>query len=117
MASIARWRRRSGQKNLEQKLSALQDDLTRLQRDLRGLAVAGGESAASRLADALDATTERARGAAERAGEQMDEWTDGGLDTMRDQVKNRPLTSVLISVGAGALVGLLLAAPRLSRED
>ena len=116
--AIASWRRRKrGQKHLDQRLSALQDDLGRLQRDLKGLA-AGGEKAASRVSDALDVTAQRALSAAERAAQQLESWADDSLEPVRDQVKTQPLTSVLISIGAGALVGLMLAGPRIGgRED
>ncbi len=109
MVSIAPWRKRSnGSIHLERKLSALQDDLNRLQRDLRGLAAAGGEIAGERMNDALESASDSARAAAGRAVDQFETWTNGNLDPVRNRVRSQPLGSVLLSVGAGALVGALL---------
>jgi len=109
MASIAPWRRRrSGSAHLEKRLNALQSDLARLQEDLRGLASAGGEAASERMADALESAQAGAKIVAGRAAEQLGSWTNGNLDPVRSQVRSQPLASVLLSVGAGALVGALL---------
>jgi len=109
MVSIAPWRKRSnGSVHLERKLTALQGDLNRLQRDLRGLAAAGGEIAGERVNDALESASDSARAAAGRAVGQIETWTNGNLDPMRNRVRSQPLGSVLLSVGAGALVGALL---------
>jgi ElaB/YqjD/DUF883 family membrane-anchored ribosome-binding protein len=118
MSLIAPWRKRSnGSIHLERKLSALQDDLERLQRDLAGLASAGGEIAGERMSDALESASDSARAAAGRAVEQLETWTNGNLDPMRNRVRSQPLGSVLLSVGAGALVGALLMAPGSTRND
>jgi ElaB/YqjD/DUF883 family membrane-anchored ribosome-binding protein len=113
MVSLASWRRRSnGSSQLERKLSALQDDLSRLQRDLRGIAAAGGEIAGEHVADAFDSAEAGARAIADRAAEQLETWTNGNLNPVRTQVRSQPLASVLLSAGAGALVGALLVAAR-----
>jgi hypothetical protein len=113
MMSLASWRRRSnGSSQLERKLSAVQDDLNRLRRDLRGIAAAGGEIAAERVADAFESAEAGARAMADRAAEQLETWTNGNLDPVRAQVRSQPLGSVLLSAGAGALVGALLVAAR-----
>ena len=109
MASIATWRRRkSGADHLEKRLGALQSDLVRLQEDLRGLASAGGEAASETLADALESAQAGARLVAGRTADQLGSWTDGNLEPVRGQVRAQPLASVLLSAGAGALVGALL---------
>ena len=113
MVSIASWRRRSnGSSQLGRKLSALQDDLNRLQRDLRGVAAAGGEIAGERVVDAFESAEAGVRSAADRAADQLGTWTNGNLNPVRAQVRSQPLASVLLSAGAGALVGALLAAAR-----
>ena len=124
MVSITSLRRRSnGANHLERKLSALQDDLSRLQRDLRGIAAAGGEIAGERMNDALESASAGARAvagragagakeAADRAADQLETWTHGNLNPVREQVRSQPLASVLLSAGAGALVGALLVAVR-----
>lgn len=113
MVSIASWRRHSnGSNQLERKLSALQDDLSRLQRDLRGIAAASGEIAGERVSDAFESAGAGARAMADRAAEQLETWTDGNLSPVRERVRSQPLASVLLSAGAGALVGALLVAAR-----
>jgi hypothetical protein len=107
------WRMRSnGSSQLETKLSALQNDLDRLQRDLRGVAAAGGELAGERVAEAFESAGAGARAIANRAAGQLETWTDGNLNPVRAQVRSQPLASVLLSAGAGALVGALLIAAR-----
>ena len=113
MVSIGPWHRRSnGTRNLEKKLSALQDDLGRLQRDLKGLAAAGGEIAGEQVSDVLESAGDSARAAADRTARQLQNWTNGNLDPVRDRVRSQPLASLLLSIGAGALVGAILLAPR-----
>ena len=112
MASIAPWRRRrGGADQLEKKLSSLQSDLARLQEDLRGLASAGGSIAGETMSDAFDSAQAGARAAAGKVAEQLESWTNGNLEPVRYQVRSQPLASVLLSVGAGALVGALLFGP------
>jgi hypothetical protein len=112
MVSIAPWRRRRrGADHLEKRLSALQSDLERLQEDLKGIAFAGGEVASETMAEALDSAQAGARLVATRAAGHIGSWTNGNLDPVRDQVRAQPLASVLLSVGAGALVGALLFGP------
>ncbi len=111
--SLASWRRRSnGSSQLERRLSALQHDLNRLQVDLRGIAAAGGEIAGERVADALGSAEAGVREMADRAADQLETWADGNLSPVRAQVRSQPLASVLLSAGAGALVGALLVAAR-----
>lgn len=113
MVSMTSWRRHSnGSSHLERRLSALQDDLSRLQNDLRGIAAAGGEIAGERVADAFESAGAGARAMADRAVGQLESWTDGNLKPVRAQVRSQPLASVLLSAGAGALVGALLVAAR-----
>jgi|SRR5579871_1264918 len=116
MVSFFRGRAR-GANNLETRISDLQEDLVRLQKDLRGLAAAGGERASSRITEIVDGASGTARAAAGRAAEQLGDWTDESLSPVREQVKSQPLASVLLSIGAGALIGAILAAPRLSRDE
>lgn len=113
MASIAPWRRRSsGSVHLEKRLNALQSDLARLQEDLRGLASASGEVASESVVEALENAQAGAKVAAGRAIKQLGSLANGNLDPVRDQVRSQPLASVLLSVGAGALVGALLLGTR-----
>lgn len=97
-------KRSNGTAHLEQKLSALQSDLAQLQEDLRGLAGAGGEIAGERMSTVL----EGAGSAADRATDQIGNWTNDNLIAVRDAVRGQPLSSVLLSIGAGAIVGAFL---------
>ena len=115
MVSIFSWQRRSnGSSQLERKLSALQNDLGRLRRDLRGIAAAGGEFAGEQVTDAVMSAGAGARTLADRAAEQLETWTDGNLSPVRAQVRSQPVASVLLSAGAGALIGAILIAARRS---
>lgn len=97
-------RKHNGAQHLEERMSALQSDLSRLQGDFRGLAAAGGEVATDRFNDALTS----AEHAADRAVSHLGTWTEGNLETVRDQVRTQPLAALLLSLGAGALVSAFL---------
>ena len=117
MVSLFPGRERS-EARLEKRISALRDDLRSLQRDLRGVTEAAGEHATSRFADLVDDASERTRSAASRAADQLGDWTEESLSPVRERVKSQPLRSVLLSIGAGALIGAILAAaPRANRQE
>jgi ElaB/YqjD/DUF883 family membrane-anchored ribosome-binding protein len=97
-------KRSNGTANLEKKLAALQSDLAQLQSDLRGLAGAGGEVAGERMSDMLG----QAENAADQAADQIGTWTNDNFIAVRDAVRGQPLSSVLLSIGAGAIVGAFL---------
>ena len=101
---MAAKRKRNGAAHLEQKLAALQSDLAQLQDDLRGLAGAGGEIAGERMSDMIG----QAETAADRAADQIGNWTNDNLVAVRQAVRTQPLSSVLLSIGAGAIVGAIL---------
>ena len=100
----AKRKRSDGTAHLEQKLAALQSDLAQLQEDLRGLAGAGGEIAGERMSTIL----EEAETVADRAADQIGNWTNDNMIAVRDAVRGQPLSSVLLSIGAGAIVGAFL---------
>lgn len=97
---MAVWRRRSNARNIETRLAALQSDLHVLQEDMKGLAN-GVSDAAS---DVLRSTNK----AAEHALESVGEWTNDGVGSLRHTVREQPLAAVILSIGAGALLGALL---------
>ena len=100
---MAAKRKNNGVAHVEQRLTALQADLAQLQKDLRGLANAGGEVASDRFTEVLDT----AEAAADRAADQIETWTNENLGSVRQTVRSQPITSVLLSMSAGALVGAL----------
>jgi ElaB/YqjD/DUF883 family membrane-anchored ribosome-binding protein len=98
---MAIWRRRSRAQEIEARLEALKSDFHALQDDLRGLAD-GVSGAAS---DAVHVTNR----AAGDALESVSGWTNDNLGSLQDSVRRQPLAAVILSAGAGALVGALLS--------
>jgi ElaB/YqjD/DUF883 family membrane-anchored ribosome-binding protein len=88
-------RKKRGVKRIEEQLEALQSELGDLQRDARALA--GHVSRAA--GDAVDA--------AGAAYDGVEKWTAGNVHSVRGAVRNQPLASVLVSLGAGAVLGAL----------
>jgi len=97
---MAIWRKRNGAQKIEARLDALKSDFRALQHDIRGLAGSVGE-AASDMAHVTNRATENAL-------ENMGDWTHDNIGSLRDTVRKQPLASMILSVGAGALVGALL---------
>ena len=94
------WRRRSTAREIEAQLNALKSDFQALQHDIRGLAGSVSEAAAD-MARATDK-------AAENALESMGDWTNDSIGALEDVVRKQKLASMVLSMGAGALVGALL---------
>ncbi|HLY06378.1 MAG TPA: hypothetical protein VKR31_11585 [Rhizomicrobium sp.] len=82
-------------KKVEAQLDALQSDLNDLQKDARVLAGHVGRAA------------EGAIDAAEAAYNGAEKWTIANMRSMRGTVRNQPLTAVIVSLGAGAVLGAL----------
>lgn len=102
-------------KNLDTRLGALRKDLDSLQKDIKGLAGDAGVVADSRIHLAIHAAedvAERAYHLAEEAGahlaDDVETWTNDNLDSVRDTVRAQPLSAILLSMGAGALLGAAL---------
>lgn len=93
-------RTESGPEQVENRLSALRQDLEALQQDMRGLGEGVGEAAQERLREALKAT--------ETLAAQMDEWTTENLDSLKETIREQPLAACAISLGIGALLGALI---------
>ena len=108
--------------NIDAKLAALRTDLETLQKDIRGLAGEVGGVASNKANEALrsaEKLAERAYTLAEetanqataygtRAAEDIEEWTTENAETLRQTIRDQPLTSLAIAVGAGAFLALLL---------
>lgn len=88
-------RRKRGMEKVEKQLDAIQSELSDLQKDARALAGHVGKAAGG----ALDAAGEAYNG--------MEKWTTGNIQSMRGTVRDQPLTAVLVSLGAGAVLGAL----------
>src|ERR1700744_2918954 len=104
----------TGSARIDSRLDALVADLEALQNDVRNLAQGVGDEANERVKDALRMAEERVASAvrmaedvAEDAFDQAEEWAEENLDTLREQVREQPVVSCLIALGAGALFGAL----------
>jgi ElaB/YqjD/DUF883 family membrane-anchored ribosome-binding protein len=88
-------RKKRGMKKIEAQIEALQSELSDLHKDARILARHAGKAAG----EAIDA--------AEAAYNGMEKWTADNVHSMRGTVRNQPLTALLVSLGAGAVLGAL----------
>jgi ElaB/YqjD/DUF883 family membrane-anchored ribosome-binding protein len=90
--------------DMQGRLDALMADLEALQSDMKGLAGDVSGVATERMNDALQSAMEAVQDMAER----VEGWSEDNLENLRDQVRNQPLASVVLSMGAGAILGALL---------
>ena len=89
--------------DLQERLDALRDDLSALQKDLRGLLSDAGDAANGQVHDAVKGALRSVEDVADR----IEEWGSDNLESVRDVVRNQPLAAVAIAMSAGALVGAL----------
>ena len=107
--------------NIDSRLTALRRDFEALQADMKGLAGDVTEAASERAALAMrsaedvadramllaeEAAHEAKMAASEFAGE-AEEWAEENAETLRVQVREQPITSLLIAGGVGAFLGAL----------
>jgi ElaB/YqjD/DUF883 family membrane-anchored ribosome-binding protein len=97
-------KRKNGSHELEARIRALKADFEGLQKDMRRLVDAVGESATAGVSSAATAAGD----AASSAVEQVEEWAEEGADTVREAIRAQPLAAIAISMGAGAIIGTLL---------
>jgi len=107
-------RKRTVDPSLEAHLQALVSDLEALQADVKGLAQGVGAEANVRVTSAIKSAEARIASAvkmaeemADQAVDQAEEWTTENLDSLRENVREQPMTAVAISVGVGALLGAI----------
>jgi hypothetical protein len=98
--AMALWQRRNGARAIEARLDALKSDFQALQHDIRGLAGSVGDAAS----DMAHATNRAGESALENVGD----WTNDSIGSLRDTVRKQPLASLVLSMSAGAVVGALL---------
>jgi ElaB/YqjD/DUF883 family membrane-anchored ribosome-binding protein len=117
--SLAKRKSKSGRSPLDQKLSALRADLDDLQGDMKSVLGDVGNVAS----DAAQAAVATARELAERAyrladeardtlADEFEEWSDENLESIREQVRSKPMSAVAVSLLAGAIVGAILSRSR-----
>ena len=103
-------------KNIDKRLGALRSELDALQGDMKGLAGDVADVADGRVHVAMrnaENVAERAYRLAEEAVEQaaddVETWTNGNLDSVRESVRAQPLAAIALSMGAGALLGAIFS--------
>lgn len=109
---VATRRKKTAPKNLDARLGALRSDIDALQEDVKGLATDTGEIANDRAKMAVrtaEAVAERAyRLAQESVTQTVDDvetWANDNLDSARDQIREQPISALLVSLGIGAILG------------
>jgi ElaB/YqjD/DUF883 family membrane-anchored ribosome-binding protein len=111
---MAARRTKNGSKAADAKLGALRSDFAAIQSDLKKVAIDGEGLAQEQARAALRA----AEGVAERAlrlaeetamdwADEVETWTNDNLDSARESVRAQPLSAMLLSLGAGALLGAI----------
>jgi ElaB/YqjD/DUF883 family membrane-anchored ribosome-binding protein len=113
--------KRNGKIDIDGRLRTLRADLDVLQQDMKAFAGDVGEVANDRAQLALrsaEDVAERAYRLAEEAATQankraleavddVEEWADDNLKSVRESVQEQPLAAMLISLGVGAFLGAL----------
>ena len=106
--------KRNDTKNIDKRLSALRTELDAVQGDIKGLAGDVADVADGRVHVAMrnaENVAERAYRLAEEAVEQaaddVETWTNGNLDSVREAIRAQPLSAIALSMGAGALIGAI----------
>ena len=105
-----------GQTNdVEQEMQAVKDDLQSLRKDVRALLGALGSEKEQTMRDLKDRVADEARVRAQQVRRSMERaarYCQKAGSRARDQMSERPVTSVLIALAAGALIGRLLGRER-----
>lgn len=92
---IFRRNRNKDVQRIADQLESLQSELSSLRHD------------AKKLRDGLTRTADVAAETAEAAYDGVGNWATGNLGLMRDWSRGQPLTALLVSLGAGAVLGAL----------
>ena len=96
-------RRKNGAGAMDVRLAALRDDIEALQQNMKSLVVDTGEVAGDGVHEAVRAT----ENAAQRVLDDVEEWANGQVGSLRGVVREQPFTSCILSMSAGALMGAL----------
>ena len=93
----------SGAGALDARLGALRDDIEALQENMKGLVADAGGVANAGVHEAVRAT----ENAAQQVLDDVEDWANGNVSSLRDMVREQPFTSCILSMSAGALMGAL----------
>jgi ElaB/YqjD/DUF883 family membrane-anchored ribosome-binding protein len=98
--NMAQRRKRRNGNGAEAALESLQEDLAVLQKNMSKIVAGLGDKASEGVTQAMRT--------AEDVAEQVEEYGQEGVDTVRSTIRAQPLMALAISVGAGALLGAYL---------
>ena len=79
--------------DIQSELVNLKNDLRKVKDDLRSIA---------------DALMDQGRSSASEMRDRVQERMEGGLETVQEYLEQRPITSLLVVLGVGLLVGKLM---------
>lgn len=79
--------------DMQSELANLKGDLRKVKDDLRSIA---------------DALMNQGRSSATAVRDRVQERVEGGIDTIQEYMEQRPITSLLVVLGIGLIVGKLL---------
>ncbi len=101
---MAQRRKRRNGHGHQPSLESLQEDLSLLQANMSKLIAGLGGAASNGMSSAMSAASH----AAEDAIEQAESMGQEGVETVRETIRAQPLAAIAISMGAGALLGAFL---------
>jgi ElaB/YqjD/DUF883 family membrane-anchored ribosome-binding protein len=100
---------------MEQELQAVKDDLSSLHRDVKALLSAVGTQKDTEMRDFKDRLADEARFRAEQIRRRLERaarYCGKATEGARRGMSQRPVTSVLIALAAGSVLGRLLGRER-----
>lgn len=97
---------------IRQDLQQLRHDVSTMLKQYADRGVDRARNRAECAADSLHSVRERAEAEAERIAEQAREKAAEGHERLGESLRDRPISSLLIAAGVGAVAGSLLAGRR-----
>lgn len=91
--------------DLQHDIQALKDDLSRLATQIAEVVTARGASAWDRAKTSLDETVEEASAKGKEMADATREVTDTAIDTIEEAIRERPLTTLALTLGIGFIIG------------
>ena len=108
-------RKRKTTRKSDPKLSALRKDLDALQDamksvlgDVGNVATDAAQAAVASAQDIAERAYRLAAETSETVTEDVEDWSEENLASIREQVRSKPVSAVALSLLAGALVGVIL---------
>jgi ElaB/YqjD/DUF883 family membrane-anchored ribosome-binding protein len=93
---------------LRAQLETLEDDVKSVAGDVGGIADLGVHEVLRKAEVVAHNAYQFAEDTIKEAGRDVDEWAQSGVATARKSIRNRPLLALVLSAGAGALIGALV---------